>query len=239
MAVAPLSGSAYFAEGLRLVTRPGMRRFVVIPLTINLLLYAAILTFAVRGFEGWLEQLMPSLPAWASFVEWLLWPLFVLLLLAIIFFTFTMLANLVAAPFNGFLAEKVEVMVRGQDDFPPFNLAELVTMVPRTLQRELRKLGYYLPRALGLLVLTLIPGLNLIAAPLWILFGVWMMAVQYIDFPADNHQLDFRSMLAWLRTPPPALPGLWRGDLPGAAGARPERPVHARRRGRGDAVLGA
>ncbi len=59
---------------------------------------------------------MPSLPAWASFVEWLLWPLFVLLLLAIIFFTFTMLPNLVAAPFNGFLAEKVEVMVRGQDD---------------------------------------------------------------------------------------------------------------------------
>lgn len=200
MAVAPLSGSAYFAEGLRLVTRPGMRRFVVIPLIINLLLYTAILTFAIRQFNGWMTQLMPSLPAWAGFVEWLLWPLFVVLLLAIIFFTFTLLANLVAAPFNGLLSEKVEVLVRGQDDFPPFSLTELLIMVPRTLQRELRKLGYYLPRALGLLVLTFIPGLNLIAAPLWILFGVWMMAVQYIDLPADNHKLDFRNMLTWLHT---------------------------------------
>ncbi len=200
MAVAPLSGSAYFAEGLRLLIRPGMRRFVVIPLTINLLLYAAILTFAERGFECWLEQLMPSLPAWAGFVEWLLWPVYVVLLPAIIFFTLTMLANLVAAAFIGLLSEEVEVPVRGQDDFPPFSLAELMIMVPRTPQRELRKLGYYLPWALGLLVLTFIPGLNLTTAPLWILFGVWMMAVQYIDFPADNHKLDFRAMLAWLRT---------------------------------------
>ncbi len=156
MAVAPLSGSAYFAEGLRLLIRPGMRRFVV--------------------------------------------------------FTLTMLANLVAAAFIGLLSEEVKVPVRGQDDFPPFSLTELMIMVPRTPQRELRKLGYYLPWALGLLVLTFIPGLNLTTAPLWILFGVWMMAVQYIDLPADNHKLDFRSMLAWLRTH--RLPCLGFGGAP-------------------------
>ncbi|MCY1176031.1 Sulfate transporter CysZ [compost metagenome] len=72
-------------------------------------------------------------------------------------------------------------------------------MIPRTLGRELRKLAYFLPRALGLLVLSLIPGVNLVAAPLWLLFGVWMMAVQYIDYPADNHKLGWNEMLAWLR----------------------------------------
>ena len=43
----------------------------------------------------------------------MLWPLFVVLVVLMVFFTFTMLANIIAAPFNGFLAEKVEVVVHG------------------------------------------------------------------------------------------------------------------------------
>ena len=121
------------------------------------------------------------------------------LVLVMVFFTFTLLANIIAAPFNGFLAEKVEVVARGEDHFPPFSWAELAAMVPRTMGRELRKLGYFLPRAIGLLILSFIPVVNLVAAPLWLLFGVWMMAVQYIDYPADNNKMSWQDMLAWLR----------------------------------------
>ena len=116
-----------------------------------------------------------------------------------VFFSFTMLANIIAAPFNGFLSEKVETVVRGTDDFPPFSWGELIAMIPRTLAREMRKLGYFLPRAIGLFILSLIPVVNLIAAPLWLLFGIWMMAIQYIDYPADNHKMSWQDMLAWLR----------------------------------------
>jgi CysZ protein len=194
-----LSGPHYLREGLHLVLSPGLRLFVLLPLSINLLLFAALIGLALRQFGLWVDYFMPSLPDWLAFLEYLLWPLFVALVLLIVFFTFTLLANIVAAPFNGFLAEKVEVVVRGQDPFPAFSWAELAAMVPRTLGRELRKLGYFLPRAAALLVLSLIPGLNLIAAPLWLLFGVWMMAVQYIDYPADNNKLGWNEMLAWLR----------------------------------------
>lgn len=194
-----LSGPGYLVAGLRLILQPGLRLFVLLPLTINLLLFIGMIVLAVREFEGWVASLMPGLPSWLAFLEYLLWPLFVVLVLLIIFFTFTLLANLIAAPFNGFLAEKVEAVVRGRDDAPPFSGAELLAMVPRTLARELRKLGYFLPRALGLLVLSLIPGVNLLAAPLWLLFGIWMMAVQYIDYPADNHKMSWDGMLAWLR----------------------------------------
>lgn len=194
-----LSGPRYLGEGLKLMLRPGLRAFVLLPLSLNLALFIGLVSFAVRQFRHWVEVLMPSLPDWLSFLEYLMWPLFVVLVLVLIYFTFTLLANLIAAPFNGFLAEKVEVVARGRDDFPPFSWGELAAMVPRTLRRELRKLGYFLPRAAGLLVLTVIPGVNLIATPLWVLFGIWMMAVQYIDYPADNHKLAFDDMLAWLR----------------------------------------
>ena len=194
-----LSGPQYLREGLKLVLSPGLRLFVLLPLAINLILFVALIGFAVRQFSGWLNSLMGSLPGWLSFLDFLLWPLFVVLLLLMVFFTFTLLANIIAAPFNGFLAEKVEVVVRGADNFPPFSWAELLAMVPRTLKRELRKLSYFLPRAIGLLLLSLIPGLNLIATPLWLLFGVWMMAVQYIDYPCDNNKVSWDDMLAWLR----------------------------------------
>ncbi len=194
-----LSGPHYLSQGLKLVLSPGLRLFVLLPLTINLILFVGLIGFAVQQFGGWVDAFMPSLPNWLSFLEYLLWPLFVVLVLLMVFFTFTMLANIIAAPFNGFLAEKVEVVVRGEDTLPAFSWAELLAMVPRTLGREARKLGYFLPRAIGLLILSCIPVVNLVAAPLWLLFGVWMMAVQYIDYPADNNKMSWQDMLAWLR----------------------------------------
>lgn len=194
-----LSGPHYLGEGLKLVLSPGLRLFVLLPLTINLLLFIGLISLAVQQFGGWVETFMPNLPDWLSFLEYVLWPLFVLLVLLVMFFSFTLLANIIAAPFNGFLAEKVEVVLRGRDDFPSFSWAELLAMVPRTLGRELRKLAYFLPRAIPLLILTFVPVLNLVAAPLWILFGIWMMAVQYIDYPCDNNKVSWDDMLAWLR----------------------------------------
>jgi len=194
-----LSGPQYLREGLKLVLSPNLRLFVLLPLAVNLLLFGGLIYFAGHQFSLWVDALMPTLPSWLSFLTYILWPLFVALVVLMVFFTFTLVANIIAAPFNGFLAEKVEVVVRGEDNFPAFSWGELVAMVPRTLSREMRKLGYFLPRAIGLFILSLIPVVNVVAAPLWLIFGVWMMAIQYIDYPADNNKMSWQDMLAWLR----------------------------------------
>ncbi len=195
-----LSGPQYLREGLKLVLSPNLRLFVLLPLAVNVLLFGGLIYFAGHQFRLWLDALIPALPDWLSFLSYILWPLFVALLVLMVFFTFTLVANLIAAPFNGFLAEKVEVVVRGEDNFPAFSWGELVAMVPRTFSREMRKLGYFLPRAIGLFILSFIPVVNVIAAPLWLVFGVWMMAIQYIDYPADNNKMSWQDMLAWLRS---------------------------------------
>lgn len=138
-----LSGPQYLREGLKLVLSPSLRLFVLLPLAVNLLLFGGLIYFAGHQFSLWVDALMPTLPDWLSFLTYILWPLFVALVVLMVFFTFTLLANVIAAPFNGFLAEKVEVVVRGQDTFPPFSWAELLAMVPRTFSREMRKLGYF------------------------------------------------------------------------------------------------
>lgn len=193
------AGPRYLGEGLGLVLTPGLRLFVLLPLLVNLLLFVGLVYLALDRFEGWVEVFMPNLPQWLAFLQYLLWPLFVVLVALMVFFSFNLAASLIAAPFNGFLSEKVEMVVRGEDVSPPFSWRELLGMLPRTLAREMRKLAYFVPRALALLVLSFIPVMNVVAPPLWLLLGVWMMAVQYVDYPADNHRMSWDRMLDWLR----------------------------------------
>ena len=58
--------------------------------------------------------------------------------------------------------------------------------------RELSKLIYYIPRAIGFLLLFFL--LPVIGQVLWFLFSAWMMAIQYCDYPFDNHKIPFRAM---------------------------------------------
>ena len=73
--------------------------------------------------------------------------------------------------------------------------------VPRIMKREWQKFARYLPRAIVLLILYFIPGIGQTVAPvLWFLFSAWMLAIQYCDYPFDNHKVPFKEMRTALRT---------------------------------------
>ncbi len=50
------------------------------------------------------------------------------------------------------------------------------------------------PRFLLVFILTFIPVINLAAPLLWFLFGAWMMAIQYCDYPMDNNKVSFAGL---------------------------------------------
>jgi len=193
-----LRGPDYLKEGWHRIRQPGLRRFVLIPLALNLMVFAALISWGIQQFNLLMAKLMPQLPAWASFIEWLLWPLFALVVLLVLFFGFSVVANIIASPFYGFLAEKIAQQERNEVS-PPTSYRDIMLVVPQSVGRELRKLLYYLPRMGILLLLTLVPVVNLVASPLLLAFGVWMMAVQYIDYQADNEKVSFIDMLRWMR----------------------------------------
>ncbi len=189
----PVKGSGYLLRGFSMLPEPGIRRFVLIPMIINIFLFSGAIWLLVNEFDGWVNFWLSKLPSWLSFLDWLLWPLFALLVLVFVYYGFSLVANLIAAPFNGFLSEKVEKMKRGvvmQDE----GWKGLIAMIPRALQRELAKMAYYIPRLFLLLIFSFIPIINVIAPFLWFLFGAWMMAIQYCDYPMDNNKISFRQM---------------------------------------------
>ena len=183
----PAAGVGHLLQGLRLLNQPGLRRFVLIPLLVNIVIFSLLIWFGVGQFEVLLDWLLPE-DRWWSFLSWLLWPLFAIALVLVVFFSFTVLANLIAAPFNGLLAEKVET-----------DWKALVADIIPSILVELRKLSYFLLRAIPLLILFLIPGVNLAAPVLWFLFNAWYMALEYGDFPMANHGLKFTDQLPRMR----------------------------------------
>ncbi len=189
-----LRGADYLAQGLRLLSRPGIRPFVLIPLAINMVLFGGALWWGAQQV-GALGALVSNwLPGWLEWLSWLLWPVFFLLALLFVGYGFSIVANLIAAPFNGYLAEKTEHLLRGSPVATENNWRTLLLLVPRSIGRELRKLVYFAPLLLGVFLLSLVPGINAVAAPLGFLVASWMMALQYLDYPIDNHAMSFSSV---------------------------------------------
>ncbi|MEC4768943.1 sulfate transporter CysZ [Halomonas sp. CUBES01] len=179
------------SRGTRCVYGPGLRRYVFLPILVNLLVYVGMFSFVISRFDGWLAHWMSMVPNWLDWLSWLIWPLFVISLLVVVFFTFTLVTSLIAAPFYGFLAAKVEVQVTGREPKDDRGLAKTTV---DALGREMVKLGYILPRAALLFLIGWIPGLNLLAPILWALFSAWVMAITYLDYPMDNNKVSFRDM---------------------------------------------
>lgn len=193
-----IDSARYLTEGFRLLARPELRWFAIMPIAVNALVFIGAISLAIEQFNYWMHALLPQLPSWLAWVEFLLWPLFALALLLALFYGFSAVANLLAAPFNGLLAERVDELL-GEVPARENSLTTLVALVPRTMLRELQKMSYSLPRMLVLVIVMFIPGLNLLATPLWFLFGAWMQAVEYTDYCSDNRGQPFGQLRQSLR----------------------------------------
>jgi CysZ protein len=184
---APLVGATFLLRGLTMLRRPELRFFLLGPLLINLALYALAAWLGVHYFSMALDWLIPDSLHW---LNWLLWPLFAVLLAGFTLFTFTLVANLIASPLYGPLSEKVLSLVsvapaNGTDQ------ARVSMTIVADLASSLRRLRYFAFRALPLLLATAIPGVNLIAGFLWILFGAWSLSLEFLAYPLEAEGMGF------------------------------------------------
>lgn len=191
-----ITGASYVVEGVKLIGKPRLRRFVVMPLLINIVVFGLGI-FAVTHATEWAISLLPQ---WLQWLRWLLWPLFVIASLAVVFYTFSVVANIIASPFNGLLSGAVERHLRDEPrSNEPINWSAIYRELARTVVAELRKLLYFAMWAIPCLILFIIPGLNIAAPVIWFIFGAWMLAVEYVDCPLGNHQRPYPEVKQQLR----------------------------------------
>ncbi len=196
------SGFTYLIQGSGLLLQSGMKRFVLIPFIANCIVFILLTLSLINHFtaiQDWFAGLFPDW-GWLSYFVAFLSGLFIFLILMIYGYSFTILTNIIAAPFYGRLAEKIEERVSGES----LPQETIMAMIFRTLLREMIKLWYFISRGflvlIGLFLLSFIPLLNLLVPLLAVLWGAWVMTLQYIDYPADNHQLSFTALRNRMKT---------------------------------------
>lgn len=187
-------GFHYFIYGWRLMLQRRLMPFVLIPVAINAVLMIALLWFFISHIAGWADWIVSFMPSWLDWLTMILVPLAVLSLIMLFYFTFTTITNFIAAPFNALLAEKVELQLTGEQ-LNNMTVAEMLKDVPRMLKREWQKMAYSIPRFIALFLLSFVPVVGQTVVPvLTFVFGAWLLAIQYCDYPFDNHKISFKRM---------------------------------------------
>ncbi|MFK5915754.1 MAG: sulfate transporter CysZ [Woeseiaceae bacterium] len=190
----PISGAKYFLSGLGLINTKGIRRFVLMPLLINIIIFSAGLWFAVNQFDIFITWALSSLPSWLSWLEWIMWPLFAFTFYGLTFFSFSIIANIIASPFNGPLAAAVEHNLKGRVDFK--NDKSFMQEIKESIGNEVIKLKYSLYLMIPLIFLSTLslafPLISPFVAMLWMIYTVWVLAVEYAEFSMSNQGLLFK-----------------------------------------------
>jgi CysZ protein len=193
-------GAGYLTRGARMLSHPKLRLFVIIPLVVNILIFGSLISVGFGYLSAMMDSLLLGIPDWLGFIEWILWPLIGITVSLVTGYLFTAVALVIASPFNALLAEKVEELVTGRPVDALEGLGAALLALPRGILRELTKLLYYVPMAVFVLVVSFIPGINAVAPVLWFLLGAWMMSIQFVDYPMDNHQLSFADVKEAVRS---------------------------------------
>ncbi|MFT7235747.1 MAG: CysZ protein [Methylophagaceae bacterium] len=195
-----LKGAGYLLKGFNLMNQRGIRRFAYLPMAINFLLFSIAIWLGFNQFDSWLNNLLPTwLPDWLfSAIMWLIMPIFTALVSIIVFFSFSILANFLASPFNGPLAEAVEKKLTGQAP-PSLSMKQIFKDLPSVLWNEIKKIKYFLLWIIPLFIFSWIPIVNIIAPILWFVFSSWILTLQYHDYPMGNHQIKFPEQREKLR----------------------------------------
>jgi len=174
--------------------QPGLRRFVLIPLIANIVLFSLMGWLLYGLIVDFYEAAMLTVPEWLQFLSWIITPLLWLIGGLMTGYVSTLIVLMLTSPFHALLAEKVEEAITGEPVPALDGIAAALLEVPRALFRELRKVLYYVPMAVGVLILTIVPLFNAFAPLAWFLLGAWMMSLQFVDYPMDNHRLAFRDV---------------------------------------------
>ncbi len=191
----PVTGISYLFKAIPLLTQPGIKSYVIIPLLINIFFFSIGIYFGFAYFAEYMDKFLDTSGLWSwvanivDFIKPLLYVVFGLALLVLIFYTFSILANIIAAPFNSLLAEATEKYLTGQTMEDSGGFKQIMKDLIPTILMEIRKLIYMILWSIPFLIMLFV--IPVIGPVIWFLFTAWMMSLQYMDYPMGNHKLSF------------------------------------------------
>ncbi len=189
-----LGGFFYPFRGFGFLGRhPKLLAYVAVPVGVNTLLYGVLTWLGVRWYGQLADRYLPAGDAWYWVaLHFVLGVLAAVVLFFVMVYTFTLVGNLLLAPFNDLLSEKVEWVYSGRRLDEPFRLGAFARDLVRSLKAEAGRMALYLVGFLALLSLNLFPPVGTavsgVLTPVYIMF---FLGWEYLDYAMERWQFPF------------------------------------------------
>ena len=190
----PLTGFFYPFKGLRfLISHPRLLTLIVIPVGINTVLFTLLIWFTSSRITGWIQSVVPGGEAWyRALLYYALLFVAALVVLIALFYTFTLLGNLMLAPFNEMLSERVELIYGGKGVEGEFSVAGFVRDMARSYKAEGGRILLYLTGFVLLLLFNLVPVLGqALYGLLATLYSLFFLCWEFIDYSMERWRFTF------------------------------------------------
>ena len=69
------TGAGYFLRGLKMLSEPGLRRFVIVPLMANVMLFSLMGWLLFEMISDFYDAALLTVPEWLQFLSWIITPL--------------------------------------------------------------------------------------------------------------------------------------------------------------------
>lgn len=116
-----IQGVYFFLQGIGLIFKPGLRRYIVIPIIFNAILLTLIFSTLALFLYHSLTPLITDYPKWVIVMfGWLFWIFYSFITLLVSSFVFTVLTNIIASPFYGLLAEAAAKLVGKEKQYKQY-----------------------------------------------------------------------------------------------------------------------
>ncbi|MCF6238128.1 MAG: EI24 domain-containing protein [Candidatus Marinimicrobia bacterium] len=173
---------------------PRLIQYIVIPFLINTLVFSGVVYLGLDFFGSTVVEYIPMGEAWYwSVLYWLLWGIAVLLTTVLVFFSFTVVGNLLASPFNDLLSERTEEVLSGDVNDDEFALGRFLGDAWQTILMEAKKMSIFIVVMVLILPLNLLPGIgNSIYTLLAVCLTLFFLCFEYLGFVLVRKRQFFR-----------------------------------------------
>lgn len=181
-------------------SNPRLIQYILIPFLINAIVFSAAVYMGLDFFGSTVVEYIPQGEAWYwSVLYWFLWVVAVLLTAVLVFFSFTVVGNLLASPFNDLLSERTEEVLSGNLNDESFALGRFFRDALSTILLEAKKMWIFVVVMVLILPLNLLPGVgNTIYTVLAISLTLFFLSFEYLGFVLVRKRQFFREQKSYI-----------------------------------------
>lgn len=182
-------------------SHPSLFKYVAIPFVINVLVFSGTIYWGFDLFSALVGDYVTAQDAWYwQIVAGVVKIIAGLVTAVIVFFTFTVVGNLIAAPFNDLLSERTEQLITGVTVDEGFSIRKLVADLWRVMGDEIRKMAIFVALMLFLLLFNMVPAIGPpVYAVCSVMLTVFFLVVEYTGYVFSRKGMGFKEQRQFIR----------------------------------------